>query len=204
MSKEKPTPEDKAKAEAAYAKFMKEILDKNVVDRFLNLQPEDLIEPDPDAEIIKGNANNPGAWGHGPAQFELNAAADRRLAKCADKGGLGGNLVHRVHVTLIKDTKMVALRPAGPNDLTALEVKRFHGQSSAWVNLITLLAPAGLTIESGYRELFYTAYIPEGSKLWPGIFIDLGRPLKRRVEPVSVAEGEGEDPDSENEDSADE
>ncbi|HYG57730.1 MAG TPA: hypothetical protein VD902_06645 [Symbiobacteriaceae bacterium] len=41
---------------------------------------------------------------------------------------------------------------------------------------------AGLTIESGYKERFDVAYVPQGSPLWPGLVIDLSQPWDRRVD----------------------
>lgn len=210
MSGEKAKPEitsaEQTRAEAIGAAAMKEVLSKSVQDIFLNLQPHDILSPDPDAEIVKGNENQPSAWGHAPAHYEFNATSDRRLLRCAKLAGIPGNEVVKVHGRLIKGTDLVAVIPADPNDTTAIPVNRYAGNSSAWVNLITLLAQYGLTIDTGYKELFYTAYIPKGSPLWPGIFMDVGKSVKRRKE-AAPAEGESQtadDTDDKGEETADE
>lgn len=192
------TPAAKVRAEEIGAAAMKEVLSKSVMDIFLNLKPEDILAPDPDAEIIKGNAHQPAAWAHAPAHYEFNAASDNRLLRCAKLAGIPGNQVQRVHANLIRGTDMVVVRPADPNDTTALPVNRYAGNTSAWVNLITLLAQYGLTIDTGYKELYYTMYVPKGSPLWPGIFMNVGKYVKRRKE-SNVAEGESETDENEGE-----
>jgi hypothetical protein len=195
------TSAEKTRAEEIGAAAMKEVLSKSIQDIFLNLRPEDILAPDPDAEIIKGNAYQPAAWGHSPAHYEFNAGSDNRLLRCAKLAGIPGNQVQRVHARLIKGTELVAVSPADPNDTTALPVNRYAGNSSAWVNLITLLGPYGLTLDTGYRELYHTAYIPKGSPLWPGIFMDIGKYVKRRKESAG-SEGDSEGGEGEGDENA--
>ncbi len=161
-----------------------EVLSKQTLDALLNVRPENLIAPSTDGEILKGTANRSGGWLHAPANLELFSAADHRLSRIAEPGAVSRKKVERVHCRLVPNTKLLIIKPAAANDLTALPVNRYAKSSGAWINLITLLEEAGLSVETGYRERFDAAYIPSASPLAPGLVIDLGLPLERRAEPV--------------------
>ncbi len=182
MASEEPKV-DKIQAEMvkkAAATAIDEVINKSMADRLLGVRPEDLIAPNPQAEVVKGTARRSSAWLHSPAHLELLAIADKRLTRIAAQRGIIVNEVERVHATLIRGTRLVVIQPAGVNDLSALPVNRYEGTSSAWINLFTLLAPENLTVETGYKERFEVAYVPKGSPLWPGLVFDLGRPTGRR------------------------
>jgi len=188
-------PRDGATSAGAAAK--EEVLRATMLNALLNATENDLILPDPEAEILKGSANRASAWKHSPAMLEVNAATDRRLVVVGRLLGMTGNKVLRVHARVVKGTRIVTLRPADENDLTAIPVNRYAGNSSAWINLITLLGPLGLTEEPNYKVRFEIAYSPKASKLWPCLVFDLDQPLARRktskkapipAEPAPVAE----------------
>jgi len=177
-SKQDPAPAEKGKAPAAHP----EVLSKRTLDLLLNLSPDDLIRLNPDPEVIKGRARRPGGWLHAPAHFELFAATNRRLTRVAEWANLHISRVDRVQVSLIKGTKLLIIQAALTEDLTAIVVNRYAGSSSIWINLIDLLAEAGLTVQTGYRERYEVAYVPKESLVWPGLVIDLGQSKERRVE----------------------
>lgn len=167
------------KRAAAAAK--QEVLNRRAMEALLNTKPEDLIAANLDAEVIKGNARRSGCWIHAPGMVEFFAAADKRLTRVADWTTMEVKRVERVHANLVKGTKLVIIKPAPAEDLTAIPVNRYG--YSATFNLITLLGEAGLTVETGYRERYEVAYIPKESPLWPGLVIDLSQIKERRLEP---------------------
>lgn len=176
---------------AANAAPGSEVLTKTTADALLNIKPEDMIAPSPDAEVIKGNAYRSGGWLHSPAHLELFAAADKRLLRCAAQMGMPVNRIDRVKAILVRGTKLVVIRPAAEGDLSAIAVSRSPKSSAVMINLVQLLAPAGLTVQMGWRERFEAAYVPKGSPLWPGLVIDLSQPTERRQEPVKKKEENG-------------
>lgn len=176
-----PAPRDLIAAAAA---AKEEVLSKTTLEALINARPETLIAPNIDGEQRRGNANRSGGWLHSPAHLELFAVADQRLTRIATEGEVTRKKVERVHCRLIPGTKLVIIKPAAANDLTALPVTRYAKSSSAWINLISLLEGPGLAVETGYRERYDAAYIPEASPLAPGLVIDLSRTLERRTEPA--------------------
>ena len=162
----------------AVAAAKHEVLQKSALDALMNTKPEDLIGPDEDPEVIKGNARRSGCWVHSPAMVDLFAAADKRLTRVAAWADIKVKRVERVHARLVPGTKLVVLKGARADDLSALPVNR--NGTTVTINLITLLSENGLTIETGYRERFEIAYIPKESPLWPGLFFDLGDAKERR------------------------
>lgn len=183
MPEKKPDPDPMPGAEPEKL-FRTEFLSKRIHDALMNARPEDLIHPDPRAEIIKGGANPSGGWLHSPAHLELFAAADKRLTQVAELGGQVVKQVERVHAVLVKGSTVVVIQAAPSGDLSAIRVTRYDGFSAAWINLISLLGPARLLVETGYRERFDIGFVPEGSILWPGLTFDLSQPQERRQEPV--------------------
>lgn len=161
---------------------MDEVLSKGVMDRLLTATEADLIDAQPQAETRKGRAKPSGGWMHAPANLHIFAMADQRLTKIARALGMQVSKVLKVQAKVLKDSRLLILRPAGPNDLTAFEVQRYSGGSGAWINLFDLLAPLGIVVDSGYRILYDAAFIPKESPLSPGLVIDLDQPKERRWE----------------------
>jgi hypothetical protein len=159
---------------------MDDVLDQSVLEALQNVRPEDLIGPDHQAEALKGNANPSGCWIYGPAMIEGNAQADKRFSKDAELDGNPTTKVEKAVLKLIPGTKLLVIKHAKANDLTATDVNRYTGASGFWINAFNLLGPAGLTVESGYRVRYDVAYIPKSSPLWPGLIINLGKPKERR------------------------
>lgn len=157
---------------------MAEVLHQTTVETLMNVRPEDLVNPNPGAELPKGTARRSSAWVHAPNQIELLTMAQKRLTRLAELKGI--NKVERVHARLVKGTRLVVLQPAAAVDLTAVPVNRWATSSSAWINLYTLLAPEGIMVETGHKERFEVAFVPVGSPLWPGLVIDLTQPRDRR------------------------
>jgi hypothetical protein len=162
------------------------VLNKSALDALMNTKPEDLIAPDSDAEVIKGRAKRSGCWAHSPAMLDLFAAADKRLTRVANWAGMNVKRVEKVHARLIPGTKLVIIKAAPVEDLTAIPVNRYG--TAVTINLISLLAEHGLTVETGYRERYDVAYIPRESPHWPGLVIDLTDVKERRLESESKKE----------------
>jgi hypothetical protein len=175
------TPADQVIRAAVAAK--EEILARSTVDALMNVRPEDLVEADPHSEVIKGPANRSGGWLHAPAHLALFAAADKRLTRVAHLDHIMVKKVERVLPKLIKGTRLLVIKAAQTEDLSAIPVNRY-GASPAFINLISLLGEAGETVETGYRERFEVAYIPKSSPLYPGLVIDLSQPKERRQAPT--------------------
>lgn len=185
MAIEKPDPKKDAEETQAPSA---EVLPSDVLEILTNVKPDQLVTPVPDSEVVKGRAYRSAAWLYGPAMLELMAMADRRLTKVAGLEGSSARRVERVKAMLIKGTKLLVVKAAPADDLTALPVTRYTGGSSAWINLISLLGTAGLTVESNWKELYEVAFVPKSSPLWPGLLINLGERKDRR----STAKKEGE------------
>jgi len=151
----------------AAAAAMQEVLSKTTLDALLNTSPAEVIKPTPEAETVKGSANRPGGWLYGPAQFGLFANADKRLTRLSAIEGRPLKQVEKVQPELIKGRTVLILRTAPAEDLTAIPVRRYPGQSGAWINLYSLPGPAGLTVQTGYRELYDIAWVPKESPFWP-------------------------------------
>ena len=178
MKIEKPDPSKEAEKEQAPGE---EVLHQNVLEALKNLSPDQLVTINPDTEVVKGKAYRSAAWLHGPAHLELLAMADKRLTKVANQGGNSINRVVKVKSYLVKGTKLLILKAAPADDLTAIPVNRYAGASSAWINLIDLLAQEGLTVDSNWKELYEVAFIPKSSPLWPGLLVDLSQKKDRRT-----------------------
>lgn len=171
-------PESVKQVMEAIAAAKEEVLSQAAFDALINAKPEDLIAPDPDSEILKGNARASGGWIHSPAILELFAAADKRLTRVAEWMGMNVKRVDKVKANLLRGTKLLVLKPAQDGDLTAFPVVR--SGNSVTINLIALLGEHGLTVDSGYRERYEIAYLPKESPLWPGLFLDLADVKERR------------------------
>lgn len=183
-------PETVKRVMEAAAAAKNEVLHQSALDALMNTTPEELIAPEKDPEVIKGNARRSGCWLHAPALLNLFAAADKRLTRVARLDKIEVRRVERVRPRLVPGTKLVILKAAHAEDLSAIPVNRYG--RAVTVNLITLMSEHGLTVEPGYRERFEVAYIPEGSPHWPGLVFDLDDVKERRKESASKKTEEGE------------
>jgi hypothetical protein len=183
-SKQNLTLSDVQKAKEAAAAASDEVISKSLLDTVLNANPEDLITADPDPEVLKGSARRSGGWVHSPGHLEMFAAAHRRLVRVSNEQGIPGNHIGQVQAFIIPGTRILIIKGAHKNDLTAIPVSRYKGSSGAWINLFHLLAKVGLTVDTGYKEQYDIAYIPKASRLAPGLMIDLSDRKDRQLEPV--------------------
>jgi hypothetical protein len=163
---------------------MQEILDQTVIDALNKVRPDQLIGPRHDEELVKGNTHDPSAWIYSLANVQLLTQAEQRLTRIAnlnrpaDAAQVGQ--VNRVDARLVPGTKLLILRPASDNDLTAAPIKRYRKNTGAWINLFDLLAPDKLTVDKGYQERYAVNYVPETSPLWPALVMNLDKPLERK------------------------
>lgn len=130
----------------------------------------------PDAEYLTAAMNRPGGWMYGPAMFQFFAAAVIALQKLGFRS-LGTNTVDKVRACLIDGTKHVYIVPTDADDRSGIQVNRYSDQT--WINLVKLLAPAGLRVKSGYRERYELSLVEE-SPVGPALFLDMGRMQERR------------------------
>jgi hypothetical protein len=159
-----------------------------------NVKPDEMILHDPTAETLRSNQYRSGGWLHGPAHLELFANTDRRLTKVANELGDPCEFVERVQAVRIKGTKLVYLWPTDKEDADGIEVKRYA--SSAWINLITLLGPANMTMETGYKHRYEINFAKPEDHVYPALKIDLGRVLERRKEGSTKSEPIVETPEA--------
>jgi hypothetical protein len=157
-----------------------EVLHQDVLAILKNVTPDQLVTVTHDPEVVKGTAYRPAAWFHGPATIQLMAVAVRRLNKLAGLQGKSNRQVEKVQPTLIKGTRLLVLKPAPAEDMTAIPVVRYSGASNVWINLMTLLGPEGVTVETHWKELHPVVWVPKESPLHPGLLIDLGAQPKAR------------------------
>lgn len=143
-----------------------------------NVKPDEAIFHDPNAETLRANQYRSGGWIHSPAQLELFANTDRRLTKMANQLGDPGNAVERVQALRVKETKLIYLWPTDKEDPNGIEVKRYD--SAAMINLITLLGPANLTVEPGYKQRYEINFAEPGDHVYPALKIELERVVERR------------------------
>jgi len=178
-----PTAPDRGRSpiQQAAEKAKQEVLSRRTLDVLLNTPRTEVIKPAPEAETIKGTAYRSGGWLYSPGNLAIFAAADNRLTLLSSIEGRPVKQVNQVQPELIKGSTVVIFRTAPPEDLTAIPVNRYTGQSGAWINLFTLLAPAGLTVPTGYKERYEIAWVPEESPFWPALCMDLSRPVERRI-----------------------
>jgi len=170
-----------AEVREAAAAAQEEVLHKRMREALINSQPEDVVGVDSEGEVVKGNAQPSTGWLHSPAMMEFLATAYKRLVRAQNLAGNPANTVAKVHAKLIRGTKYLVIKPAPEEDQTAIPVKR-HG-SSTFFNLIDLLGPERLAVESGYRQRYVVAWAPQESPHWPALAIDLGDPKEREREP---------------------
>lgn len=178
----------------ALAAAKEDVLNGKTMEALLKAKPEDLVGPDVEAEVLKGNANPAGGWIHSPAMMRFFAAADKRLTRVANWAGMPVKRVAKVHARLLRGTKLLIITPGNPEDLTAIPVNR--RASAAMFNLLPLLGEAGLAVEKGYRELYDVSYVPKESSLWPALVIDLDQVKERRLEPTAKNDEEGASTDT--------
>lgn len=179
-------------AEQAIAAAKENVFNKRTLEALLNVKPEDLISADSDPEVIKGNAHQSECWIGSPAMVELYAAADKRLTRVAGWMGMPVERVDRVDAKLIKGTKLLVLKPADSNDLSAVVINRYG--STTVFNLVNLLGEAKLRVPKGYRDRFEVGYAPKESPLWPALVIDLGQRKERRRQGATKKEEEEQQP----------
>lgn len=163
----------------------REVLHQHIIDAFMNVNPATLIKPKLETEAVKGNAKPAGGWLHSPAHWQFYAAVEKRLIQCAKLDRKQMTRIERVHISLIPGTQLMTIKAADSQDMTAIAVTRPSG-SGFWVNAFNLLGDAELTVEPGFRQRYTAHNIPQGSPLWPGLFIDISQPLERRTEPEST------------------
>lgn len=142
-----------------------------------------------DVEVVKGNTGASNGLMHSPAHLELKRIADLRLAKLSKILGKPATEVDRVRACCIKGDKKLHIWPAKENDLDAILVNRVG--SSAWINLVELLAPLGLTITTGYWERYAVEFAKEEDPVYPSLVIDLNKPLERKPEPKRKKKEDG-------------
>lgn len=171
----------------ASAAAKEEVLNPKTMEALLRARPEDLISADAEAEVIKGNANPSGCWINSPAMVEFFASADKRLTRVANWAGNLVKRVDKIHARLLKGTKLMIITPAQPEDLTAIPINRYG--STATFNAVNLLAEAGQTVETGYRERYDVAFVPKNSPLWPALVIDLAQVKERRADSTAKKDG---------------
>jgi hypothetical protein len=177
-------PEEVQKIKEAAAAAKEDILSASFLDAVLNVDPNNLITAEPDPDLKKGNAKGSAGWMHGPGNFEMFSIAVRRLVKVSNDQGIQGNRVERVQVFVIPNTKIMVIKGAPANDHTAVEVTRYKGSNSLWINCFNALAKAGLTVDSGWKELYNVVYLPKASPLYPGLGINLDDRRDRQAEPI--------------------
>jgi hypothetical protein len=167
----------------AAAAAMEETISKSALEAVLNVDPKTLFTSEPDPDLRKGTAKGSKTWVHAPGQVELLALAASRLVKVSNQQGIPGNRIEKVQAYVIPGSKVLVIKGAPATDLTAITIRRRKKSSSVWINCFTALAKAGLTVDTGYMELYNVAYLPNNSPLWPGLLIDFGSRLDRQVEP---------------------
>lgn len=111
--------------------------------------------------------------------IKMNVTADRRLAKVHPDPDSKVNKVTKVRAAVKKGTKTVFIYVADDEDVEALDVTRY-GKYAA-INLIELLAPLKLTVDSGYEESFALEYSQEGDPVYPALKFDMEKRLERKV-----------------------
>lgn len=172
-----PKKPSKEEIEQIAAAVQEEVIDSSLTDLLRNAKPEDLVGTTPGAEVRKTTALPSSCWIFSPGNTNLLSVAYGRLVRTA---GANVKYVDRVYARFVKGTKILVILPAPPTDLTAYEVKRYK-TSGAWVNLSGLLMEHRLTVEPGWKERYAVSYIPKGSPLGKGIFINLGEVQERRL-----------------------
>lgn len=141
----------------------------------------EIIWNNPKESVIKGLQYRSQSWVHSPARLQLMSNSDKRLTKVAEERGMTDKRVERVRVARVRGQKIIYVVPTDREDVeNGIEVKR--AGSSAFIDIITVLDPAGLTVEMGYKERYDVQYVPaEKSPVGPALMIDLSLPLERRV-----------------------
>lgn len=138
---------------------------------------EELVYNSRKRETIKGQFRPAGGWMHGPAQWEFFKLGWERLLRVAHLRGETLNVTH-VRAARVKGTKKIYIWPVLPGDPEAIPVTGPKG--SRFVNLIDLLGPEYLMIETGYKERF-ALEIVESTALGPVVMLDMANSLERRA-----------------------
>ncbi len=138
----------------------------------------DLIPHDPHADVLRANQYASGGWLHSPAQLQLFANTDERLTQVAHQLGMMCREVKRVLAYRVPDEKVAYIFPTWDEDPEGIEVRRYG--SATWINLITLLGPANLTVETGYRERYEVNLSRPDDAVYPALKLDMRRVLERR------------------------
>ena len=133
------------------------------------------------AEFQHGAQAGSYGWLHSPTMLELLSMADGRLTRVSDDRGKPVRQVDKVRAAKTTGNKKVYLIPADDGDTDAIEVKRYD--SSAFINLKSLLGPARLSVRTGFRERYAVGYAGDDSPVGPALVIDLSKRLERREEP---------------------
>ncbi len=132
------------------------------------------------AEFQHGAQAGSYGWLHSPTMLELLSMADARLTRVSDARGKPVKQVEKVRAAKTTGNKKVYLIPADDGDTDAIEVKRYD--SSAFINLKSLLGPTRLSVRTGFRERYAVEYAGEDSPVGQALVIDLSKRLERREE----------------------
>lgn len=132
-----------------------------------------------DTHVVKGRQYASDVWVIGPAQIELMASAYHKLVKLAETPGGEVRHVAKVRVGRVKGSKNILIRPTTDIDPDGLELKKVG--SDWWVNAITILGPAKLTVQTGYRERFTVTEASEEVSAAPALQFNMGKPAARKV-----------------------
>jgi hypothetical protein len=133
---------------------------------------DDLIWNDPEVEVVKGNQYHCDSWVHAPANIELLSSAYKLLLKTSKT-----TAVAKVRVARVKGTKYIIIKATDPNDPNGIEVKL--KESSAFINAVSVLGPARLSVRSGYKDRFVVELAPDDFPGAPALLIHLGKRVER-------------------------
>lgn len=131
-----------------------------------------------DVELIKGRKAPSSAWLHAPAFLELLRTADDRLTRVSEMRGATVRCVTKVRAAKVRGKRVVYIVPTHDEDPDGIPVRRYG--AGAWINLVTLLAPAKQTVPKGYRDRYAVDFAPENSPVGPALMINLARPTDRK------------------------
>jgi len=125
----------------------------------------------------KSTQNDPGGWLYSPARLQIFTMSDQDLTTVSELRGRTVKRVHKVRASMVAGGKTVWIYPAEDEDVDGITVSR--SSSAVWINLVSLLGPAKLTVRPGSREL-YPMTIDRQSPVGPALALDLTRMLERR------------------------
>lgn len=136
-------------------------------------------------EVLKGKQRPAFAWVEGPARVKLNVTAAARLSKIHPDPDVRINRVTKVRAAVAKGTKTVYIWLTDDDDIEGLDVT--YQERAVIFNLIDLLAPLKLTVETGYEESFALEFSTPGEAVYPALKFDMGVRLERKVSAAARA-----------------